>query len=839
MPPKGRSRRSHAAAAADEAGPAPVEGAGQGAGAGPADKGVLPVTESVAKGCFLFPAKAGAPKHDQNGGFFKIFPEEPDSFVELRRGVYESEWTRMQASIESIQGSQHGSVFDELVAFVTRFRASEEQLQRQCSAPLIEVPTALVLTGVNLPDHENAFQLLQTHLRTRLSPFVALLRSRECSGLKGLLTSVMEAFFAQSEPPINIRAHGDIQVLLGWYRALCARNAAATAAAAAEVAAAPPTPSKRGKRGAAAAAAPAPEGAGSEEAAAPPTPSKRGKRGAAAPPAAEGAVSEEAAAPPTPSKRARKGGAPAPAVAAAVAAVTAAAATLSADSAPATAVDAAATPAVDTRPMLVVVLQDFDAFDPTAVADFIAICSAHKAALPFYLVLGVASTPDVLHQRLTRRALACVSTATFRIRNAALMLEDAIRDLLLSESHHIKLGPRPLKHMIDHFRLETSSLHAFARSLKYTLLRHCAQHPLSFLCNPTGVDKHIKALTPVHCELVRAQPSFRAYIEGLLDPAEQRRLLLDDDALRACTARCLEALHAHRATFHAATLALHAAIGAVPTNTGVTILPSALPSLYALVLRKPLSELDGAQSFFRVLRLTFATELAKVFEAAAASLEAWVASRAADEGKALAAGAKKCREWAVSLREIIAAPEEAAAPAPDEDEPAREDSAGWSSAKRRKLLLRGAPRRETRFDVARKEAVGFLESFLCEHLRPPSALPLHELVYVAEPIRDDVEGKPRSVIQAGLATYARYLGPDSTEPDVCIAYRLYLECGTLINLYDWLQAFSAVAGGADGEPDTTVQARFAQAVAELQFMGFVKATRRKTDHMQRLAWSLA
>lgn len=26
-----------------------------------------------------------------------------------------------------------------------------------------------------------------------------------------------------------------------------------------------------------------------------------------------------------------------------------------------------------------------------------------------------------------------------------------------------------------------------------------------------------------------------------------------------------------------------------------------------------------------------------------------------------------------------------------------------------------------------------------------------------------------------------------TLPDVCIAYKLHLECGRLINLYDWLQ----------------------------------------------------
>lgn len=36
--------------------------------------------------------------------------------------------------------------------------------------------------------------------------------------------------------------------------------------------------------------------------------------------------------------------------------------------------------------------------------------------------------------------------------------------------------------------------------------------------------------------------------------------------------------------------------------------------------------------------------------------------------------------------------------------------------------------------------------------------------------------------------------------DVCVAYKLHLECGRLINLYDWLQAFLSVV---DPEEEAT------------------------------------
>ena len=40
-------------------------------------------------------------------------------------------------------------------------------------------------------------------------------------------------------------------------------------------------------------------------------------------------------------------------------------------------------------------------------------------------------------------------------------------------------------------------------------------------------------------------------------------------------------------------------------------------------------------------------------------------------------------------------------------------------------------------------------------------------------------------------------------PDLCIVYKLHLECGKLINLFDWMQAFRAVVGAADD--DQTIQ----------------------------------
>ena len=41
----------------------------------------------------------------------------------------------------------------------------------------------------------------------------------------------------------------------------------------------------------------------------------------------------------------------------------------------------------------------------------------------------------------------------------------------------------------------------------------------------------------------------------------------------------------------------------------------------------------------------------------------------------------------------------------------------------------------------------------------------------------------------------------TTLPDLCVAYKLHLECGRHINLYDWLQAFISVVGQEEEEEE--------------------------------------
>lgn len=75
----------------------------------------------------------------------------------------------------------------------------------------------------------------------------------------------------------------------------------------------------------------------------------------------------------------------------------------------------------------------------------------------------------------------------------------------------------------------------------------------------------------------------------------------------------------------------------------------------------------------------------------------------------------------------------------------------------------------------------------------------------------------------------------STQPDTSILHELYLESTTgLINLYDWFGVFREVKGEDTELSEEQLLASFMASLDELVWMGYVKRTLRKTDHVEKL-----
>lgn len=86
--------------------------------------------------------------------------------------------------LQKIISSQHDKVFDELLQFITQSHKKLQNLHptaNRASHIRAELSTAVLVAGVNMPDHVALFQDLVEKLCQQTSPYVVLLRARDCN----------------------------------------------------------------------------------------------------------------------------------------------------------------------------------------------------------------------------------------------------------------------------------------------------------------------------------------------------------------------------------------------------------------------------------------------------------------------------------------------------------------------------------------------------------------------------------------------------------------------------------------------------------------------------------
>ncbi|EPY85524.1 hypothetical protein CB1_000371017 [Camelus ferus] len=123
--------------------------------------------------------------------------------------------------------------------------------------------------------------------------------------------------------------------------------------------------------------------------------------------------------------------------------------------------------------------------------------------------------------------------------------------------------------------------------------------------------------------------------------------------------------------------------------------------------------------------------------------------------------------------------------------------------------LRRTSKKQTKFEVLREQVVNFIDGLVRECLLPPETQPLHEVGYfsAAHTLRERLNAAPRVALHTALNNPYYYLKNEALRseegcipnvaPDICIAYKLHLECSRLINLVDWLEAFATVVTAAE------------------------------------------
>ncbi|XP_062517418.1 origin recognition complex subunit 3-like isoform X2 [Corticium candelabrum] len=528
-------------------------------------------------------------------------------------------------------------------------------------------------------------------------------------------------------------------------------------------------------------------------------------------------------------------------------------------------------------PPVVVVLEDFEGFHSVVLGDFLQICSRYVDKLPLFIILGIQTSVSVIDECLSRSSLSVLRLEVFQCISASMLFDQFVDKVLFSPDLPFKIGHNLLQELAEQFLFYTHSIHQVNKGLQVAMLEHFSKMPASMLCqfdvlnDKTKQQAILEELSHEQLDQIRSLRSFRKFVEEST-PLEQKILLLDDNHAKKTVVTLLDDVSNYQIRHHVGTRCLHHLTSKLPKS----LLGNKLWELYVAVQTPELTMEKKLQRTIDLLRQASSEVIVEWLEPCLSEL------KTASESIGL-----KNDEVELNQRiEVLRSQQVQLSTTSADNSCSVNDTEGSTKTSaceelsiqakttaERKMLLANNLQRATnkQSNLSRqlaKEAVNqvcdWLELFFKSCLRHSKSVPLNEIFYFDS--NSMLSLSHRAALQRALTDPYSYLkttrhkkshspsGIDPHWPDTCIVYKLYEECSRLINLYDWMQAFISVVSQLEetvdrskrkqaklrkkAEINTNLHARFIRAVSELQFLGFVKATKRKTDHVERLTWGL-
>ncbi|XP_059886226.1 origin recognition complex subunit 3 isoform X3 [Delphinus delphis] len=708
-------------------------------------------TSSVSKGCFVFKPdfkkrKISVPIEDY---FNKGKNESEDS--KLRFETYQLIWQQMKSETERLQEELNKNLFDSLIEFLQKSHSGFQKNSRDwgCQIKLREIPTAALVLGVNVTDHDLTFRSLTEVLQNNVTPYVVSLQAKDCPDMKHFLQKLASQLMdcnvdVQSKEKESVQVtqkkiHYSMDSLSTWYMSVTQTDV----------------------------------------------------------------------------KMPRKKRTP---------------------------------PSQWQSPPVVLILKDMESFTTKVLQDFIIISSQHLHEFPLILIFGIATSPVVVHRMLPHAVSSLLCIELFQSLSCKEHLTTVLDKLLLTTQFPFKLSEKVLQVLTNIFLYHDFSIQNFIKGLQLSLLEHFYSQPLSVLCcNLPEAKRRINFLSDNQCENIRRLPSFRRYVEKQASE-KQVALLTNERFLKEETQSLLENLHVYHTNYFLVLRCLHQFTSSLPKYP----LGRQIRELYCTCLEKNIRDSEEYASALQLLRMLAKDELMAMLQ------KCFKVFKSSSE-KQLGNTAKRIEEFLAQFQSLDAEAKE------EEEDTSESQSKGLQKTDlyhlQKSLLemkeLRRASKRQTKFEVLREQLVSFIDSLAREYLLLPETQPLHEVLYfsAAHTLRQHLNAAPRIALHTALNNPYYYLKNEALRseegcipnvaPDICIAYKLHLECSRLINLVDWSEAFATVVTAAEKmdansvtseERNEIIHARFIRAVSELELLGFIKPTKQKTDHVARLTW---
>ncbi|KAK2784687.1 hypothetical protein FQN52_008915 [Onygenales sp. PD_12] len=436
---------------------------------------------------------------------------------------------------------------------------------------------------------------------------------------------------------------------------------------------------------------------------------------------------------------------------------------------------------------LVIAFRDSEAFDHGLLTDLISLLSSWVDRIPFVLLFGIATSVELFEARLPRSVVNLLQGRRFDIQESGDSVERVFTSLQTNQESTVWLG-----HNVSRILFEKSKDH---------------------FQSPEGFGNGIK---------------FR-YVNDLLDDGEAKhaRRLLEDDHFLAEDA--MENLHSGQEKVYK----MLQSVKSLATILQFLKIPKT-PTLSELIIQALAGELLNSKAVEEML--------AAIKKLPSDSAESLLDTLPSDISETDA-----FTELRQTLQSLI---QNKKGPDPLRTEYDEHHSTHKTTVVRQRVKLTKnkakLSKQDTEYTTFVDNLVVALQEYFSTLLIRPRDLFMHEafLYDLKTPLKDAFTPRPRFTMERALSSPFDYLVSDAgseaapSTPAISTLYQLYLETGSLVNVYDLWRAYYTMAGGEDADEGDERQslALFYRALSELKMMGMVKHSKKKVDHLAKSTW---
>lgn len=484
---------------------------------------------------------------------------------------------------------------------------------------------------------------------------------------------------------------------------------------------------------------------------------------------------------------------------------------------------------------VVLSIQDIEAFDSHLLSEVIELCGYWKNKIPFAFFISIATSIDFFQQRLSREAVKRMRGQLFDVAPAQQEIQ-RVFNVMVDPRTPLWIGPNVMRLALERQSDYVQSIDSLVQAMQYSYMSCYYANALSIF-----LDTEL-AFTDVpvdHFEALRNLPSFQSHCRLLLreNRAGSVRDMLDKDQVL---------FDETKRQVRDGQINIYLIVEAVDVFRDLQrILPNqqiaSRSTLYIQAMSNKLAESSMIRSFLLSIRKAPSDIAGKIIE----RFIAWQSEGGEWE--------TKCLPTQDQLEMLLRDQDDQSNPLRSEDD--IKNSTLRTTVIAQKVELSKQKSTLSKQDAAYTELLRsfstLLEEFFAERLIDPTSLPFHEIFLydLKSPHREVFTPRPRHAIERALTAPYDYLACDcctpaqgdsdeatlaSSQPATAVLYQLYLESGSLINVHDLGQAFQAVMG--DEWPEKQSMALFMRALSELKYLGLVKGTRKRADHVAKVAW---